>query len=102
MDGAVRLGAGPSSGIGGAGSGLGIGPTDIELVRPLPGSGGPLPRRLEQQGEGMFMLALTVRDAEASVSYLREEHGWTMTDASAGAFISPKHTYGARLRLSEA
>ena len=29
---------------------LGIGPTDIELVRPLPGSGGPLPRRLEQQG----------------------------------------------------
>lgn len=47
------------------------------------------------------MLALTVRDAEATVEYLRGE-GWTVTDANAGAFISPKHTYGARLRLSEA
>ena len=80
---------------------LGIGPTDIELVRPLEGSGGPLPRKLDSSGEGMFMLALTVRDAEASVAHLRGE-GWTVTDANAGAFISPKHTYGARLRLSEA
>lgn len=80
---------------------LEIGPTDIELARPLPGSGGPLPRRLEQ-GEGMFMLALTVRDAEASVAYLRDQHRFTVTDASTGAFISPKNTYGARLRLSEA
>ncbi len=80
---------------------LGLGPTDIELVRPLAGSGGPLPRKLEISGEGMFMLALTVRDAEASVAYLRGQ-GWTVTDAGAGAFISPKHTYGARLRLSEA
>ena len=47
------------------------------------------------------MLALTVRDAAASVDYLRGE-GWTVTDANAGAFISPKHTYGTRLRLSEA
>ena len=80
---------------------LGIGPTDIELVRPLPGSGGPLPRKLDQSGEGMFMLALTVRDAAASVDYLRGA-GWTVTDANAGAFISPKHTNGTRLRLSEA
>jgi len=80
---------------------LGLGPTDIELVRPLPGSGGPLPRKLETSGEGMFMLALTVRDAGASVAYLRGQ-GWTVTDASAGGFISPKHTHGARLRLSEA
>ena len=79
---------------------LGLGPTDIELVRPLPGSGGPLPRKLES-GEGLFMLALTVRDAERTVAYLREQ-GITVTDANAGAFISPKHTYGARLRLSEA
>ena len=80
---------------------LDIGPTAIELVRPLPGSGGPLPRKLDTSGEGMFMLALTVRDAAASVEHLRGE-GWTVTDANAGAFISPKHTYGARLRLSEA
>ena len=46
---------------------LDIGPTAIELVRPLPGSGGPLPRKLDTSGEGMFMLALTVRDAQASV-----------------------------------
>ncbi len=80
---------------------LSLGPTDIELVRPLPGGGGPLPRKLETSGEGMFMLALTVRDAEDTVAHLRGE-GWTVTDARAGAFISPKHTYGARLRLSEA
>lgn len=80
---------------------LSLGATDIELVRPLPGSGGPLPRKLQASGEGMFMLALTVRNAEASVSHLRDR-GWTVTDASAGGFISPKHTYGARLRLSEA
>ena len=80
---------------------LKLGPTDIELVRPLEGSGGPLPRKLETSGEGMFMLALTVRDAAASVDHLRDL-GWTVTDASAGGFISPKHTYGARLRLSEA
>lgn len=80
---------------------LDIGPTAIELVSPLPGSGGPLPRKLDTSGEGMFILALTVRDAEASVAHLRGE-GWTVTDANAGGFISPKHTYGARLRLSEA
>ena len=80
---------------------LDLGQTAMELVRPLEGSGGPLPRKLEQTGEGMFMLALTVRDAEASVAHLREA-GWTVTDASAGAFISPKHSNGARLRLSEA
>ena len=79
---------------------LDLGPTAIELVRPLPGSGGPLPRKLER-GEGMFMLALTVRDAQASVAYLREQ-GMTVTDANAGAFISPRDTYRARLRLSEA
>ncbi len=79
---------------------LGLGPTEIELVRPLPGSGGPLPRKLER-GEGMFMLALTVRDAEASVAYLREQ-GMTVTDANTGGFISPRDTYRARLRLSEA
>ena len=80
---------------------LALGPTEIELVRPLPGSGGPLPRKLETSGEGMFMLALTVRDAAESVERLRGA-GWTVTDANAGAFISPKHTYGTRLRLSEA
>lgn len=79
---------------------LSIGQTDIELVRPLDGSGGPLPRKLDH-GEGLFMLALTVRDAEESVAYLRTL-GLTVTDANTGAFISPKHTYGARLRLSEA
>ena len=61
----------------------------MELVRPLEGSGGPLPRKLDSSGEGMFMLALTVRDAEESVSYLRDK-GWTVTDANQGAFISPK------------
>lgn len=80
---------------------LDLGPTAIELVRPLEGSGGPLPRKLETSGEGMFMLALTVRDASATVDHLRDL-GWTVTDATAGAFISPKHTHGARLRLSEA
>ncbi|MCY3734332.1 MAG: VOC family protein, partial [Chloroflexi bacterium] len=79
---------------------LSLGGTEIELVRPLEGSGGPLPRKLEH-GEGLFMLALTVRDAEQSVGYLRTR-GLTVTDANTGAFISPKHTYGARLRLSEA
>ncbi len=79
---------------------LSLGGTEIELVRPLEGSGGPLPRKLED-GEGLFMLALTVRDAEQSVGYLRTR-GLTVTDANTGAFISPKHTYGARLRLSEA
>ncbi|MYF81078.1 MAG: hypothetical protein F4177_04790 [Chloroflexi bacterium] len=70
-------------------------------MRPLEGSGGPLPRKLETSGEGMFMLALTVRDTAATVDHLRDL-GWTVTDASAGGFISPKHTHGARLRLSEA
>lgn len=79
---------------------LSLGGTEIELVRPLEGSGGPLRRKLER-GEGLFMLALTVRDAEQSVAYLRTR-GLTVTDANTGAFISPKHTYGARLRLSEA
>ena len=80
---------------------LSLGRTEIELVRPLPGSGGPLPRKLETSGEGMFMLALTVRDAEASVAYLRAQ-GMTVTDASTGGFISPRDTHRVRLRLSEA
>ncbi len=79
---------------------LDLGPTAIELVRPLPDSEGPLPRKLER-GEGMFMMALTVRDAEKSVTYLRDQ-GMTVTDANTGAFISPRNTNRARLRLSEA
>ena len=89
----------PALGI--AGQFTDLGPTAIELITGLPGAAeGPLQRRLANEGEGMFMLALTVRDAEAAVAHLREQ-GITATDANAGAFISPRYTYGARLRLSE-
>ena len=78
-----------------------LGATAIELITGLPGAAeGPLQRQL-QRGEGMFMAALTVRDAEAAVAHLREQ-GVTVTDAGAGAFISPRDTYRTRLRLSEA
>ena len=89
----------PALGI--AGQFTDLGATAIELVTGLPGAGdGPLQRQL-QRGEGMFMMALTVRDAEAAVAHLREQ-GVTVTDANAGAFISPRNTYRTRLRLSEA
>lgn len=91
-----------SAPLGIAGQFTDLGPTAIELITGLPGAAeGPLQRRLANEGEGMFMLALTVRDAEAAVAKLRER-GVTVTDAGAGAFISPRDTYRTRLRLSEA
>ena len=91
-----------NAGLGIAGQFTDLGPTAIELITGLPGAAeGPLQKRLANQGEGMFMMALTVRDAEAAVARLRG-HGMTVTDAGAGAFISPRGTFGARVRLSEA
>lgn len=80
---------------------LDLGDTQLELVTPLTeNERDPLVRRL-QRGEGMFMLALSVRDVGQAVERLRAA-GVTCTDASAAmpvTYVSPKHTFGVRVAL---
>lgn len=84
---------------------LPIGDTQIELVTPTSDDqGNPLNRKL-RESEGLFMLALTVRDLPAAVEQLRAQ-GVTCTDPSSGptpgAFLSPKQASGVRIHLAEA
>jgi methylmalonyl-CoA/ethylmalonyl-CoA epimerase len=83
---------------------LDLGDTQLELVTPLTDNErDPLVRRL-QQGEGMFMLALSVRSVSAAVDRLRAA-GVKCTDPIAEApatYLSPKHTHGVRIALDQA
>ena len=83
---------------------LDLGDTQLELVTPLTDNErDPLVRRL-QQGEGMFMLALSVRSVAAAVERLRAA-GVTCTDPageSPGTYLSPKQTHGVRIALDQA
>ena len=75
----------------------------LELARPIdPTASDPLTRRLSQ-GEGLFMVALGVRDVAAAVAHLRAA-GVKCTDAAvidgrSRSFLGPKPAHGVRLQL---
>lgn len=84
---------------------LNLGDTQIELSSPTTeDERNPVNRRL-RRGEGLLMLALAVSDVKAAARHL-QDCGITCTDPadnpSAGSFLSPRHTNGARILLSEA
>ena len=80
-----------------------LGGSVLELARPIdPTASDPLTRRLSQ-GEGLFMVALGVRDVAAAVAHLRAA-GVKCTDATvidgrSRSFLSPKPAHGVRLQL---
>ncbi len=83
---------------------LDLGDTQLELVTPLTDNErDPLVRRL-RRGEGMFMLALSVRNVAAAVTRLRDA-GVTCTDPSGEdpvSYLSPKQAHGVRIALDQA
>ena len=82
---------------------LQLGGSDLELATSIaPNDADPLSRRLSR-GEGLFMVAVGVRDVPAAVAYLRAA-GVKCTDPIelAGrqrSFLSPKPAHGVRLQL---
>ena len=80
-----------------------LGGSVLELARPIdPTASDPLTRRLSQ-GEGLFMVALGVRDVAAAVAHLRAA-GVKCTDAAVidgrtRSFLSPRPAHGVRLQL---
>ena len=80
-----------------------LGGSVLELARPIdPTASDPLTRRLSQ-GEGLFMVALGVRDVAAAVAHLRAA-GVKCTDATvidgrSRSFLGPKPAHGVRLQL---
>lgn len=83
---------------------LDLGDTRLELVEPIGHDPrNPLHRQISQ-GEGLFMLALSVRDVVAAVEHLRA-HEVTCTDArppqAPVAFLSPRDTHGVRIALDQ-
>lgn len=80
-----------------------LGGSVLELACPIdPAASDPLTRHLGQ-GEGLFMIALGVRDVAAAVAHLRAA-GVKCTDAAvidgqARSFLSPRPAHGVRLQL---
>lgn len=83
------------------------GPTTIELVSPLQGTG-PLVRQLETRGPGLHHLCFRTDDLDGDVARLRER-GWRFTtEAPTGGahgtrviFVHPKSTGGVLIELAE-
>ena len=82
-----------------------VGNAYIELAQPTDETG-PLARFLEEQGEGLYLIAIEVDDLEATVGVLRERGASLMGEEGIGeaggrrtVFIHPKTARGALIML---
>jgi methylmalonyl-CoA epimerase len=98
----VREGEVPALGIRNAF--LKLGDTEVELAAPL-SEDTPIGKFLQQQGEGMYLLALEVDSLEAAVAAFQARGARVnVAEGSGGqrrAFVSPRATHGVLLQLLE-
>ena len=80
-----------------------LGGSVLELACPIdPAASDRLTRRLSQ-GEGLFLVALGVRDVAAAVAHLRAADvkctDAAVIDGRTRSFLSPRPAHGVRLQL---
>ena len=86
---------------------LPVGDAVIEFIEPIDKEQGPLPRFLQNRGEGIYMMGWEVDSVDDAVKALQEK-GVRLTNAdpearAAGAnvFIHPKSAHGVLIELIE-
>jgi methylmalonyl-CoA/ethylmalonyl-CoA epimerase len=86
---------------------LPIGDAVIELIEPLDREEGPLPKFLQNRGEGVYMTGWEVDDIDEAVKSLQEK-GVRLVNADpesrakgAQVFLHPKSTHGVLIELVE-
>lgn len=98
----VREGEVPALGIRNAF--LKLGDTELELAAPL-SEDTPVGKFLQQQGEGMYLLALEVDALDAAVAAFQARGARVNvgegSDGRRRAFVSPRATHGVLLQLLE-
>ena len=83
---------------------LKLGDTELEFAAPL-SEDTPVGKFLQQQGEGMYLLALEVDSLDAAITTF-EARGARVnvaegSDGKRRAFVSPRSTHGVLLQLLE-
>jgi methylmalonyl-CoA/ethylmalonyl-CoA epimerase len=98
----VREGEVPALGI--RNTFLKLGDTELELAAPL-SEDTPVGKFLQQQGEGMYLLALEVDALDAAVAAFEAQGARVNvaegSDGQRRAFVSPRATHGVLLQLLE-
>lgn len=86
---------------------LPVGDAFIELIEPFDPKEGPLPRFLQNRGEGLYMVSCEVDDIDEAIKSLQEK-GVRLTNADPESrakglqvFIHPKSTHGVLIHLVE-
>jgi methylmalonyl-CoA/ethylmalonyl-CoA epimerase len=69
----------------------------LELIQPIDSSG-PVARRLERSGEGVYLVALAVEDLGSAVAQLRQR-GVEVIEDGGQVFIHPRATNGVLFQL---
>ncbi len=84
---------------------LPIGDAVIELIEPFDPEEGPLPRFLQNRGEGLYMMSWEVDDLDEAIKSLQAK-GVRLTNADPDSrargvpvFIHPKSTHGVLIHL---
>lgn len=84
---------------------LPIGDAIIELIEPLDAEQGPIPRFLQNRGEGIYMIALEVENIDSAIQSLGEKGVRLLgTEAESRAkgnpvFIHPQSSKGVLIEL---
>lgn len=82
-----------------------LGRTMLELIAPASGQG-PVARRLERAGEGVYLVALDIEDLPATIDRLRSAGVRLIGDPGPGrplaghVFVHPREAGGAMLQLT--
>ena len=84
---------------------LPIGDVIIELIEPLNSEEGPVAQFLKNRGEGVYMVALEVKDLDAAIKSFKEKGVRLISDdpqsraQGTPVFIHPKSTRGLLVEL---